>query len=99
MDIKKVKIVKSYEAKDFEEEVNNLLKKGYKISSNLVVTPDKDYFVIMGKCCLNSAFRPESPVILLLQGFLFYNNIKILLPRAIKMFYCIDVINSMKASI
>lgn len=49
MDIKKVKIVKSYEAKDFEEEINNLLKKGYKISSNLVVTPDKDYFVIMEK--------------------------------------------------
>lgn len=49
MEISKAKVITSYDLKDFENKINNLLNKGYKISSNMAVTPDKDLFIIMGK--------------------------------------------------
>lgn len=49
MGINKVKILKTYEPKEIEEKINKFLKKGYKIHGDLIVTPDKDFFIVLSK--------------------------------------------------
>lgn len=49
MQVVKVKVIKSYNLKELEEKIKNLLNKNYKIEGSLIATPDKVFYILMIK--------------------------------------------------
>ena len=49
MEVAKVKFIKSSNLKELEEKIKNLLNRNYKIEGNLIITPDKVFYILMIK--------------------------------------------------